>query len=294
MVGNSHTLHMMKRKKQTILVLGDLKRTGVREVFDRLKPRLSQMANVKFTDLSKTAIHAGCKGDLAIVLGGDGTILSVARCMGKHQVPILGVNLGKLGYLAEFSPDEIGRVLDDIAENRLNITQRMMLDVTVQNGKKSFSSLAVNDVVVQAGPPFRMIAIHLSVDHQDLTTIEGDGVIVATATGSTGHNISAGGPVVDPATEAIVLTPINAHSLTHRPLVLSCFADIFIKFQRVNPGSTVIIDGQVTQPLSEDSQIHIGPSSQHFLLVQNVKHSRWHTLQTKLNWGLGPNYNPAG
>jgi len=282
------------KKKKSILVLGDLKRAGVEEVLNVLKPRLSKIAHITFSDLSKTNPTEGCKGDLVIVLGGDGTILSVARCMKNAQRPILGVNLGKLGYLAEFSPDEIEMIVEDIGRNRLSISKRMMLYVTIRDGKKSYSSLAVNDVVIQAGPPFRMIALHICVDHHDLTTIEGDGVIVATATGSTGHNISAGGPVVDPATEAIVLTPINAHSLTHRPLVLSCFADIFIKFQRVNPGSTVIIDGQVTQPLSEDSQIHIGPSSQHFLLVQNVKHSRWHTLQTKLNWGLGPNYNSAG
>lgn len=281
----------MKRNKRTILVLGDLTRAGLQPVLDVLMKRLPEIAAVNFVDLSRSSLESQCNGDLVIVLGGDGTILSVARCLGVRQVPILGVNLGKLGYLAEFSPEDVTRLVDDIREDRLGISRRMMLATRIIDGDGTFSTPAVNDVVVQAGPPFRMIELKIQVDGQDLTTIKGDGVIVASASGSTGHNISAGGPVVDPTVPAIVLTPLNAHSLTHRPLVLSCEADIGITAPRVNPGSTVIIDGQVTRPLGPQAQIRIGPFPHPFLLVQNRIHSRWHTLQTKLNWGLGPNYN---
>jgi NAD+ kinase len=282
------------KKKKTILVLGDLTRAGIKPILDILMVELSRIAAVDFTDLGRTALGNRCRGDLVIVLGGDGTILSVARCLGTHQVPILGFNLGKLGYLAEFSPEDVTWVIEDIRANRLNISPRMMLATTICNGRKTYETPAVNDVVVQAGPPFRMIELKITVDGQELTTMEGDGVIVASASGSTGHNISAGGPVVDPSVEAIVLTPLNAHSLTHRPLVLSCKADICITAPRVNPGSAVIIDGQVTRSLDRRSRIRIGPFPHPFLLVQNRRHNRWHTLQTKLNWGLGPNYNPAG
>jgi NAD+ kinase len=287
----------MKAKKKTILVLGDLKRAGVKPMLRRLETRLPEIAQVRVVDLSREKVLRKWKGDLGIVLGGDGTILSVARSLEENQFPILGINLGKLGYLAEFSPEDIDMVVTDLARNRLNITRRMMLTIGIQdgasNGKESFSSPAVNDIVVQAGPPFRMIELQIAVDGHELTTIEGDGVIVASATGSTGHNISAGGPVVDPLIGAIVLTPLNAHSLTHRPLVLSGEAEIQITARRVNPGSTVIVDGQVTRPLSGQARITIRPAPYYFLLVQNRTYSRWHTLQTKLNWGLGPNYSPA-
>ncbi len=261
----------------------------------RLEERLPEIARVQVVDLSREKVLRNRKGDLGIVLGGDGTILSVARSLKENQIPILGINLGKLGYLAEFSPNDIDMVVADVARNRLNVIRRMMLTIGIRDdkskGKDAFSSLAVNDVVVQAGPPFRMIELQIHIDGQELTTIEGDGVIVASATGSTGHNISAGGPVVDPSIDAIVLTPLNAHSLTHRPLVLSGKAEIRITARQVNPGSTVIVDGQVTRALADQAQIRIGPAPYYFLLVQNHTYSRWHTLQTKLNWGLGPNYN---
>ncbi|MFA5863539.1 MAG: NAD(+)/NADH kinase [Phycisphaerae bacterium] len=280
----------MTKKKRTILVLGDLTRPGVAPVFNTLTRRLSTLADVKSIDLATGPVPKSSRGDLVIVLGGDGTILSVARSLGKNQVPILGVNLGKLGYLAEFSPDDIDLLLDDIRRDHLNISHRLMLSTEICDGKTSFSTLAINDIVVQAGPPFRMIELNLCIDQQDLTTIEGDGVIVATATGSTGHNLSAGGPVVDPSINAVVLTPLNVHSLTHRPLVLSGAAEICITAIRVNPGSAVIIDGQVSKPLASGARINIRPFGHPFLLVQNQKYSRWNTLQTKLHWGLGPNY----
>ena len=285
----------MSEKKKTILVLGDLKRAGVVPVLAQLEERLLKVAQIQVVDLSQEKALPKPRGDLGIVLGGDGTILSVARSLGENQIPILGVNLGKLGYLAEFSPDDIDMVLEDFAQDQLNVTRRMMLTISLRDSgdQEIFSSLVVNDVVVQAGPPFRIVELQIEIDGQELTRIEGDGVIVASATGSTGYNISAGGPVVDPSISAIVLTPLNAHSLTHRPLVLSGSAQICITPRRVNPGSMVIVDGQVTQTLAHETQIKIGPAAYYFLLVQNRKHSRWHTLQTKLNWGLRPNYNPA-
>ncbi len=280
----------MNSKQRTILLLADFARAGVKPVLNDVHERLKQIATVNVIDLHHGQVTRDLGGDFAVVLGGDGTLLSVTRSLGDKQIPVLGINLGKLGYLAEFGPHDIDMIVEDISNDRLNISRRLMLLTELWNGNECFSSLAVNDVVVQAGPPFRMIELKICIDQQELTTIKGDGVILATATGSTGHNISAGGPVVDPSIDAVVLTPLNAHSLTHRPLVLSNSAEICITAPRVNEGSAVIIDGQVTRPLLKASRFRIGPSDHHFLLVHNRKHSRWHTLQTKLNWGIGPNY----
>lgn len=272
------------------MLLADFHRAGVEPVIHELKDRLETISRVELVDLRTKEELRRHGGDLAVVLGGDGTLLSVARKMAGNEIPIFGVNLGKLGYLAEFGVDDLDLIIEMIRENRVGFSRRMMLCACLKNGRENFVSLAVNDVVVQAGPPFRMIELKISIDGLELTTIKGDGVIIATSTGSTGHNISAGGPVVDSSISAVVLTPLNAHSLTHRPLVVSSSTEICITAERVNSGSAVIIDGQVTCPLGSKSVIKIGPSENYFLLVHNPRYSRWHTLQTKLNWGIGVNY----
>lgn len=282
----------MTDEKRTILVLADYTRPGVKPMLKVVRDKFADCAAITCVDLSRQrieeAVAIGC--DLAIVLGGDGTLLSVARAFGEHQRPLLGVNLGKLGYLAEFGPADIDLVIEDIRSDRLAISERLMLEARSEQPGGSFRTLAINDVVIQAGPPFRMISIEISVDGQALTSISGDGVIVSTPTGSTGHNISAGGPVVDPLVGAIVLSPICAHSLTHRPVVLSADAEIEITPRKINPGSALIIDGQITKSLAQDVPVKISSAPARFLLVHNRQHSRWHTLQTKLNWGIGPNY----
>jgi NAD+ kinase len=281
----------MSETTRTILLLADFHRAGVEPVIHELKDRLALISRVVLVDLREGRDLGSFGGDMAVVLGGDGTLLSVARNLAVNQIPIFGINLGKLGYLAEFGIDDLNLIIDIIRENRLLYSRRMMLCARLVNGCDDFISLAVNDVVVQAGPPFRMIELKISIDGSELTTIKGDGVIIATATGSTGHNISAGGPVVDSSLPAVVLTPLNAHSLTHRPLVVASSSEISIMAEKVNPGSMAIIDGQVTCSLKPGAVIRIGPSENHFLLVHNPRYSRWHTLQTKLNWGLGPNYS---
>ena len=289
----------MSETKKTILILADFERSGVQCAREAIQERLSPISEIKLINLNeKTAdkdkyntIYE--QGDLAIILGGDGTLLHVARLLANHQIPLLGFNLGKLGILSEFSLNDFDSLASDFRHNKITWSQRIMLQADIIDSESEFSSLAVNDVVIQAGAPFRMIDLKIEVDELHLTTIKGDGVIVATATGSTGHNISAGGPIVDPAIEAIVLTPLNAHSLTHRPLVLSNKAKISITALNVNNGSSVIIDGQVTQTLKPNAIIRIIKSKERFLLVHNRNHSRWQILQTKLNWGLGPNYGES-
>lgn len=282
----------MTGKKKAILVLANHDREGVAPALKLICQKFTDLAEVISVDVSRQTLDEATKlpGEIVVVLGGDGTLLGVARAFGDNQRPLLGINLGKLGYLAEFSPKDTDQIIALIKSDRMVVSERLMLEAEMDEQGNKFHTLAVNDVVLQAGQPFRMIEIAISIDGEELTSVRGDGVIIATPTGSTGHNISAGGPVVDPLLSAIVFSPISAHSLTHRPVVLSGDAKIEVTPRKINPGSALIVDGQITRSVVPGVPVRISRAKPKFLLVHNRKHSRWHTLQTKLNWGVGPNY----
>jgi NAD+ kinase len=226
------------------------------------------------------------RADRVIVLGGDGTILAAARAMGTRQVPLIGINMGKLGYLAAFNLDELETHVDRVLTDEALIGERMMLAVSVDGGgHQKLSGTAVNDCVVHAGPPFRMISLSISLDGSEVTRIVGDGLIVATPVGSTAYNLSAGGPILQPTVRGIAITPICAHSLTHKPLVVDQNVTVRITPERINEGTRVIVDGQDMLPVSMDDQVTVRRSRQHFLLVENPAYPAWYTLVEKLKWG---------
>jgi len=283
----------MSGNEKNVLIFADHTRPGIKGALEQVSAKLAGRVKTVNVDLGTVDLGkiAETTGELGIVLGGDGTILSVARAHGDHQRPLLGINLGKLGYLAAFGMADLDFIADQITHETLVVSQRLMLRGRLeQDGQIPFDSYAINDMVIQAGPPFRMIELAISVNDDRVTSVSGDGLIVATPTGSTGHNIGAGGPVVDFSTSAIVVTPICAHSLTHQPLVLSSGSRITVQAKRINRGSALIIDGQVCRGLSEDATLRIFAADSKFLLVHNQQYNRWHTLQAKLNWGVGPNY----
>lgn len=232
-----------------------------------------------------------------IVLGGDGTLIGVARSLATDQIPLIGVNVGKLGFLAEFSVDELKKCFDQALADDTLISRRMVLSVEVKNGEKSRAvaasgdkSLAINDCVIRAGDPFRVIRLGILINGQHLTDVAGDGLIVCTPSGSTAHNLSAGGPIVQSGIPAMVLTPLCPHSLTHRPLVIESDSVIEVIARSVNPGTTAIIDGQTSCPLSPGDRVIIRRFDTDFLLVHNPLYPKWHNLTTKLHWGQGPDY----
>lgn len=236
------------------------------------------------------AVKAGV--DRLIVFGGDGTLIGVARSMGANQLPLVGVNIGKLGFLAEFSLDELKESFERVIRDDTLVTRRIVLHVTVRhNGGVRDTSLAINDCVIHAGPPYRIIRLGVSINGEHLTTVGGDGLIVCTPSGSTAHNLSAGGPIVQPSVPAIVLSPMNPHSLTHKPLVVESDSTIEIHASEVNEGSTAIIDGQVTCPLQRGDRITVRRFESDYLLVRNPLYTRWHKLVTKLHWGRSPSYD---
>lgn len=226
-----------------------------------------------------------------IVIGGDGTLIGVARSLNTDQIPLIGVNVGKLGFLTEFSIEELKDNFDRAVSDDTLISRRAMLQVTiVKDGDTPLTYLAVNDCVIQAGAPFRLINMGVSINNERLADVSGDGMIVCTSSGSTAHNLSAGGPIMQPGVDAIVLTPLCAHSLTHKPLVIEREAAIDILARAVNEGTTVIIDGQVSSPLEQDDRVIIKRFSADLKMVRNPLYAKWHKLVNKLHWGRAPNY----
>lgn len=224
--------------------------------------------------------------DRVIVLGGDGSILAVARAMQDKQVPVVGVNFGKLGYLAEFSVEELAVNLDAVLNDEKIISRRMMIEPAVtHNGGEINRSLAVNDCVIHAGPPYRMIELAILVNGVHLTNASCDGLVISTPSGSTAHNMSIGGPILQSTVNAMVVSPISPHSLTHRPLVVAGESVIEVQVRQANEGTTMVVDGQVTVPLGVGDGITVGRSNHKFQLVHNPTHTRWYTLTKKLKWG---------
>jgi NAD+ kinase len=226
------------------------------------------------------------KADLIVVLGGDGTLLSVAREIGARPVPILGVNLGTLGFLAEFAPNEEHAVLERVLRGDYATVERMRLDVrAVRAGREAFRSHALNDAVLARTDLSRMIDLEAAADGVPVTTYHGDGLIVATPTGSTAYTLSAGGPILMPGARVFVLTPICPHALAQRPLVLPDSAVLSILVHPREGAAHLTVDGQLGLALEEGDRIEIAASAHPAHFVASPFRSRFDVLRTKLGWG---------
>jgi NAD+ kinase len=285
-----HPRNSTRHAPRRLFILGNPDKPEVVEAFEDLRSFADARCNLVGAALSldgRRALEAGA--GRIIVLGGDGTLLSVCRSLGEHQVPLIGVNFGKLGFLAEFTVDELKDQLTRLVSDESLTSERMILRVVVRRvGAERFECLCVNDCVLQAGPPFRMISLSILVNGLPLTELSGDGLIVCTPSGSTGHNLSAGGPIVQAGVKGIVLTPLAPHSLTHRPLVVERQSEVEIRLQRMNEGTTLIVDGQVSHILSPNDAISIKRYDANFQIVHNPAHPKWYNLVTKLSWGQSP------
>lgn len=243
--------------------------------------------------------------DTLIVFGGDGTLLSTARRLSGRQIPLLGVNFGRLGFLASFGPEQFTQHFDAHVQGKLPISSRSQLEASVVDAdvpvrlednsdvsqKRRFHSTALNDAVIAAGAPFRMIELVLGTDHDAGIRFLGDGMIVATPSGSTAYNVSAGGPILSPNIEAMCVTPLCPHSLSFRPIVVDTRSKVMIVAKRVNRGTTLFCDGQASCPIKTGDRIVVRRASSDVLLVENPDSREWRTLAEKLNWAAGPRYN---
>jgi NAD+ kinase len=227
------------------------------------------------------------KVDLMVVLGGDGTLLAVVRAIGERAVPVLGVNLGTLGYLAEISLDELFPTLEGVLAGRLRIETRMRLDVHAErDGREIGGYLALNDAVIARTALSRMIDLQTWADGAEVTTYHADGLIAATPTGSSAYSLSAGGPLLLPGIGAIVLTPICPHTLTQRPIVLPGACQVAIEVLDMRGGEAhLTVDGQVGCELQEGDRVSVSASDRPLQLLICADRNRFEVMRNKLRWG---------
>ena len=227
--------------------------------------------------------------DFVLVLGGDGTLLSMAKAIAEsgHDVPILAVNFGSLGFLTEITRPEIFSSLAAVLNNRATHDLRMMLSATAtQKGQAPLSHMALNDVVFTRTALSRMIELSVSVGDQFVTAVKADGLIVATPTGSTAYNLAAGGPIVHPSMDALVLTPIAPHMLTNRPIVIPTEREVRVGSTSSNAGDEVYvtIDGQTGFGLQEGDEMAIAKAERPLRLIRSTTRSYFEVLRQKLKW----------
>lgn len=224
--------------------------------------------------------------DLIIVLGGDGTMLGAARRAGRKGVPILGVNLGSLGFITEVNKAEITDMIDRIIRGDYRVEERIMLNVSViRNGADVSENIVLNDAVVNKGALARIIDIETYVDGFYVTTYKSDGLIVSTPTGSTAYSLSAGGPILYPTLGCITLTPICPHTLTNRPIVLPDSVKVSLKLNADDEDVFLTLDGQTGFPLKKDDTINISKSPMVTRLITPAGRDYFMLLRTKLKWG---------
>jgi len=226
---------------------------------------------------------------MVIVLGGDGTLLSIARLIEGRDIPILAVNLGSLGFLTEVTFDELYANLERVLQNQFLEDPRQMLQCAIRRGPRLLRQPTVlNEVVVASGPLAKLIRMEISIDQVFVTSLRASGVIVSTATGSTAYSLSAGGPIVYPSVEALVLTPISPHMLTHRPLVVPARAKIEVAPKTQEKGLVVTLDGQQATPLAPDDVVQIQTAEKRLKLIRSPHRNYYQVLRQKLHWGEGP------
>jgi NAD+ kinase len=224
--------------------------------------------------------------NLIVVLGGDGTLISVARKVGDLRTPILGVNLGSLGFLTEITLQEIFPVLELVVRGDFTVSSRMMLDAVVRReGREVGRYRVLNDVVINKGALARIIDMEASVDDVYLTTFKADGLIISTPTGSTGYNLAAGGPIIYPDLDCLVMAPICPHMLTNRPIIVSDKAIIRVEVKFQDQDVVFTADGQVGMPLQGGDMVEVRRSRSCTLLVKSPTKDYFQVLRTKLRWG---------
>lgn len=269
-----------------------LRRRHLRVLLDDSLAQLTPSSG--FEVVSRDTLGQEC--DLAIVLGGDGTLLNAARSLVDFQVPLLGINLGRLGFLAAVSPNEIPRSLEEILRGAFREETRSFLHVEIIRDHQTIDqSDALNDVVVHKRDVARMVEVDTYVNGQFLNVYRADGLIIATPTGSTAYALSGGGPIVHPALETVVLVPICPHSLTHRPIVLGADSEITVMLNVSNTTSTqVTCDGQISLPLEPGDRVVIGKKPSKLRLIHPNDHNYFQLLRAKLSWGAYPEGFPTG
>ena len=253
---------------------------------DELRPTIEKHVDIVGEDEDYSDDLCDTGADFVIVLGGDGSILRAAKRLGDCQMPVLGVNLGKLGFLADISPDWLGEALELIVKNKYKYIDHLMMNVQVfRDGKKIDEKIGLNEAAILSGPPFAIQEIDLYVDGEMATTYSCDGLLISTPVGSTAYNLSAGGPILRKDLQAFVISPISPHTLTVRPVVDT--ADRVYEFvvQKPNESTSIVLDGQPIAKLCSTDRVRIERAKPVFQLIEVVGNNYYRTLREKLGWG---------
>ncbi len=295
-----------------ITILANHRKPGVtdalRDFLPWLRDRARVVAELDAFGSDDHDVEALPPADFAIVLGGDGTMLAQARRLIDRDLPLLGVNFGKLGFLAEFTLDDVRAHWSAIAGGHCRRSTRLLVEASVfatdapewglaraDGGEASspvFTAVAMNDAVVTAGPPYRMIELELAIEPRQTggsaTTLTGDGVILATPSGSTAYNLAAGGPIVSPGIEALCITAICPHSLAARPIVCHADCELWLAVRRANPGTELVLDGQESCRLRPGQQVRVRRHPRTVTLIHNPDYNYWRMLSHKMHWAARP------
>lgn len=224
--------------------------------------------------------------DLLIVLGGDGTFLYAARCVVGKDVPLLGVNLGSLGFLTEITLDELYANLERVFNEGYLGDPRQTLKSYVKRGSERHCQPTVlNDITIHKGALSKLINLDITINDQFVTSIRADGLIVSSATGSTGYSLSSGGPIIHPSVDAILLTPISPHMLTNRPIIVPSSAEVIVALKTEERGPVAMYDGQEVFPLTLHDVVHITTAEKKLMMIQTPNRNYYQVLREKLKWG---------
>lgn len=236
--------------------------------------------------LQKTELAS--RADVLLVLGGDGTMLNAARLAGERGIPILGVNMGGLGFLTEVRLEHLYPSLDRVFANEFVLDERLMLKTHVhRHGETVAQGVVLNDVVISKGTLARMIELKIAIQGQFVTNLRGDGLIISTPTGSTAYSLSAGGPIVNPAVQCLMLTPICPHTLTHRSLIVPGNVEVEVTLTSRDDGAMATLDGQVGIAVAQGDTVVISTSEHRTRLIRFPESHYYDVLREKLKWGDG-------
>ncbi len=290
--------HSARRSMKTIGILTKPKFPDVRHILKDLVAWLRERGKDVVLD-GKTASLIGehstakktqiaARADMVVVLGGDGTMLNAARLVEEQGVPILGVNMGGLGFLTEVTLDQLFPTLERVFAGEFTLEDRLMLRAEIhRHGEHVAQATVLNDVVVSKGTLARMIEVQIAIDGRFVTSLRGDGVILSTPTGSTAYSLSAGGPIIAPSVQALILTPICPHTLTHRPLLIPSNAMLEVTLTSKDEGAMTTFDGQVGVAITQGDTVAVGASKHATRLIRFSDRTYYDVLRRKLKWGDG-------
>lgn len=266
--------------------MGTGDRPNVMANADRIRQIVEQYADIVLWDLEFEQDPNRVDADMVIVLGGDGSILRAVGRMGYEQLPLIGVNLGKLGFLADLTPDELHAVLPNIQEGKYSVVDHLMFECRLhRDGKVIAEHLGLNETVIRVGEPFTILDVNLYVDSKLVTTYSCDGLIISTPVGSTAHSLSAGGPILRKSLQAFVISPISPHTLTIRPVVDSAEREFRLEVASPEVTAAVVVDGRVLGTVLPGDQVSVVKAPTSFKLIDVEGHNYYRTLREKLGWG---------